>query len=220
MGNRTLNLTAGLHDYLLSNSLREDAVSAALREKTLTLPHGGMMSSPEQVQLLAVLAKLIGAKRLLEVGTFTGYTTLRLALTLPDDARFICCDVSEEWTSIGAGYWRRAGVAERITVRLGPALATLDTLLADGAEGTFDFAYVDADKTNYTNYFERCLRLLRGGGLLAVDNVLWGGSVADQRADDADTQAIRAFNTAVHSDGRVLPTIVPVGDGLTLACKV
>ena len=219
MFNRTLNLTAELYDYLLAHSLREDAVSAQLREKTLTLPGSGMLSSPEQVQLLTVLAKLIGAKRLVEVGTFTGYTALRLALALPGDARIVCCDISEEWTSIGAEHWQRAGVAEKITLRLGPALATLDALLTSEGEGSFDFAYIDADKTNYANYYERCLRLLRTGGLLAIDNVLWGGSVIDPRANDADTQAIREFNAAVHRDRRVSPIMVPVGDGLTLVYK-
>ncbi|MDH3713050.1 MAG: class I SAM-dependent methyltransferase [Gammaproteobacteria bacterium] len=199
--------------------MREDAVSAALREKTQSLPQRGMLSPPEQVQLLTVLAKLIGAKRLLEVGTFTGYTALRLALALPDDARITCCDVNGEWTSIGAEHWRRAGVAEKITLRLGPALATLEELLTLDGEGSFDFAYIDADKTNYLNYYECCLRLLRSGGLLAVDNVMWGGSVIDRQVNDADTRAIRVFNTAVRADRRVLPVMVPVGDGLTLAYK-
>lgn len=212
-------LSPALYDYLLTHSLREDAVSAALRETTQALPQRGMLSSPEQVQLLTVLAKLIGAKRLLEVGTFTGYTALRLALALPGDARITCCDISEEWTSIGEEHWRRAGVAEKIVLRLGPALASLEDLLSQAGEGSFDFAYIDADKTNYNKYYESCLRLLRSGGLLAIDNVLWGGSVIDPRANDADTRAIRGFNAAVHEDRRVLPIMVPVGDGLTLAYK-
>lgn len=219
MSGRTLSLTGELYDYLLSHSLREDAVSAALREKTLTLRGGGMLSSPEQVQLLTVLANLIGARRLVEVGTFTGYTALRLALALPDEARIVCCDINEQWTAIGAEHWERAGVRDKISLRLAPALATLDELLAQHGEGSFDFAYIDADKSNYLNYYERCLRLLRRGGLLAIDNVLWGGQVIDRAASDADTVAIRAFNRAVHEDRRILPVIVPVGDGLTLACK-
>ena len=218
MSHQTLSLSDALHDYLLTHSLREDAISAALREKTLTMPHSGMLSSPEQVQLLIVLAKLIGAQRLIEVGTFTGYTTLRLALALPD-AHFICCDISEDWTSVATDYWQRAGVAARVTLHLRPALSTLDALLAEGGEGSLDFAYIDADKANYVAYYERCLRLLRRGGLLAADNVLWGGNVVDPRASDPDTQAIRAFNAAVHKDRRVLPVMVPVGDGLTIMHK-
>ena len=219
MSTTTLNLSSELHRYLLAHSLREDPISRELRETTLALKNAGMLSSPEQVQLLTVLARLIGARRLIEVGTFTGYTALRLALALPADARITCCDVSEEWTSIGAAHWARAGVAEKIDLRLAPALDTLDALLDEAGEGSFDFAYIDADKTNYRHYYERCLRLVRSGGMLAIDNVLWDGSVINPDKTDADTEAIRAFNAAVHEDRRVLPVMVPIGDGLTLACR-
>ena len=165
MSQQTLSLSDALHDYLRRHSVREDAISAELREHTSSLPQSGMLSSPEQVQLLIVLAKLIDARKLIEVGTFTGYTTLRLALALPD-SHFICCDTSEAWTAIATEYWQRAGVADRVTLHIRPALVTLDALLAAGGEGSMDFAYVDADKRNYTAYYERCLRLLRPGGLL------------------------------------------------------
>ncbi len=168
---------------------------------------------------MALLVHLLGARRTLEVGVFTGYSSLSVALALPDDGRIIACDVSEEWTAIARRYWREAGVEHKIDLRLRPALQTLDDLIALGQGGTFDFAFIDADKENYANYFERALVLLRPGGLIAVDNVLWSGRVIDKSVKDADTRAIRAFNDKLKSDERVWISMLPIRDGLTLACK-
>ncbi len=219
MSSGTLNLDQGLREYLLQVSLREPPLAAELRQHTLSLRHGGMLSSPEQVQLLVLLASLMEARQVLEVGTFTGYTSLRLALALGEEARLTCCDTSTEWTAVGQRYWARAGVSERINLHVGPARRTLGRLLDSGQAETFDLAYVDADKPNYLEYYESCLSLLRPGGLLAVDNVLWGGSVINPRDTSADTRAIRALNEQVHGDERVVPSMVPIGDGLMLAYK-
>ena len=219
MSNRTLTLTDPVYQYLLDHSLREDAIARQLRERTAGHEWARMQIAPEQGQFMALLAELIGARRMVEVGTFTGYSTLCLARALPVDGELICCDVSEEWTAIGVPYWEQAGVRERIDLRIAPALDTLDALLADGQAGRFDLAFVDADKGNYLNYYSRCMALLRPGGLLLFDNTLWGGSVADLAEQDADTQAIRALNDALHQDPRVSLSMVPIGDGLTLAKK-
>ena len=189
MSRRTEALTDELYDYILDVSLREPLILRELREETGALEKAQMQISPEQGQFMALLVQLIGARRTLEVGTFTGYSALVVALALPADGRVIACDVSEEWTSIGRRYWRKAGVADKIDLRLAPALETLDGLLRDGHQGHFDFAFIDADKPNYDAYYERCLVLLRAGGLIAIDNVLWGGSVA-RPAQDADTAAL------------------------------
>lgn len=178
-----------------------------------------MQISPEQGQFMAFLARLTGARRVVEVGTFTGYSALTVALALPADGRLVACDVSAEWTAIGRRYWEEAGVADKIDMRLAPALETLDALLTDGHADTFDMAFIDADKENYGAYYERCLRLIRPGGLIMVDNVLWGGSVADPDRDDGDTNAIRALNRALRDDDRVDFSLVPIGDGLSLARK-
>jgi predicted O-methyltransferase YrrM len=169
---------------------------------------------------MALLVRLTGARRILEIGTFTGYSALAMALALPPDGRIVACDVSEAWTAVARRYWRRAGVEARIELRLAPATETLDALIAEGAEASFDFAFIDADKARYLDYYERSLTLLRPGGLIAVDNTLWGGSVADPAKTDADTAAIRAFNAALHDDARVELSLVPIGDGLTLARKI
>jgi O-methyltransferase len=219
MSTRTLSLNDTLYRYLLDHSLREDAVALALRERTAGHEWAGMQISPEQGQFMGLLAELIGARHIIEVGTFTGYSALCLARALPTDGRLICCDLSEEWTAIGIPYWERAGVRDRIDLRIAPALETLDGLLADGRAGQFDMAFIDADKTNYLHYYERCLTLLRPGGLVLIDNTLWGGSVADPADQGTDTVAIRALNDVLHADERITLSLVPIGDGLTLARK-
>jgi len=178
-----------------------------------------MQIAPEQGQLMALLVRLAGARRCLEVGVFTGYSTLCVAAALPPDGRIMACDVNEAWTAIARRYWREAGVAERIELHLAPALETLDRLLAERQAGTFDFAFIDADKPNYWNYFERALELLRPGGLVAIDNTLWYGRVADPANHDDETEAIRGFNHRLHADTRVDLSLVPIGDGMTLARK-
>ena len=219
MAGRQVALTDRLQDYIRAHSLREPPVLAELRAETATLPRAGMQISPEQGQLMALLVELIGARRTIEVGTFTGYSSLAVALALPREGRLIACDVSEEYTAVARRYWARAGIADKIELRLGPALGTLDGLLAAGEAGGFDFAFIDADKENYLGYYERCLALLRQGGLLAVDNVLWSGDVADPQAKDSDTMAIRALNDRIAADERVTMALLPIADGLTLARK-
>jgi caffeoyl-CoA O-methyltransferase len=205
--------------YLDHYSLREPPVLAALREETASLSNAGMQISPGQGQLLALLVRLTGARKCLEVGTFTGYSSLSVALALPRGACVVACDVSEEWTNIAQRYWRQAGVAERIELRLGPELDTVDRLLDEGAAATFDFAFIDADKSNYDGYYERALKLLRQGGLIAVDNTLWSGKVTNLEAADATTRTMHAFNRKLHEDERIDLSVLPVGDGLTLARK-
>jgi len=219
MSERTLNLDPALYSYLLNHSVREHPALRELREATAGMPHAGMQISPEQGQFMALLVRLVNAKRTLEIGVFTGYSAMSVALALPSDGKIVACDVSEEWTAMARKHWAKAGVAGKIDLRLAPALQTLDKLIADGAAGTFDFAFIDADKTNYLAYYERCLTLVRRGGLIAVDNTLWSGAVADPRNGERDTVAIRAFNDALHHDGRVEISLLPVGDGLTLALK-
>ena len=221
MSSHTIELTDHLHDYLLRHGTRESTTARELRAETLRRvgPWSAMQISPEQGAFMALLMRLLGAKRTIEVGTFTGYSALVVAEALPADGRVIACDVSEEWTAIGRGFWERAGVAAKIDLRVQPAVATLDELIANGEAGNFDFAFIDADKANYDAYYERCLTLLRGGGVIGIDNVLWGGRVADERVDDPDTQAIRAVNRKVRDDIRVDVSMLPVGDGLTLAVK-
>ena len=218
MSNRSLNLDDTLYEYLLTHSLREHPEQIALREATRSHPRAGMQISPEQGQFMALLVKLIGARHALEIGVFTGYSALSVALALPADGRILACDISEEYTRIGRPYWERAGVAHKIDLRLAPALETLDAELAAGAAGRYDFAFIDADKTGYAAYYERCLQLLRKGGLIAIDNVLWSGAVA-QPARDEDTRALQALNERLHGDERIDLSMLPVGDGLTLARK-
>jgi caffeoyl-CoA O-methyltransferase len=219
LSNRTIAITDALYDYLLGVSLREPELLRRLRRETAVLPQAGMQISPEQGQFLAFLVRTIEARRVLEIGTFTGYSSLCMALALPSEGRIVACDTSDQWTRIARRYWTEAGVAGRVDLHLAPAIETLDRLAAAGEEETFDFAFIDADKENYTVYFERSLRLMRPGGVIAVDNVLWGGSVIDPAKSDADTMAIRSFNAALHDDQRVDISLVPIGDGLTLARK-
>jgi len=216
MSSRTLALDDRLYQYLLDASLREHDELAALREATRTHPRGTMQISPEQGQFMALLVKLIGARRTIEVGVFTGYSALAVALALPDDGRLLACDISDEFTSIGRPHWSRAGVAHKIELVLAPALQTLDARLAAGEAAAYDFAFVDADKGGYDGYFERCLKLVRPGGLIAVDNTLWSGRVAAP-AQDEDTAALQRFNRKLHGDERVDLSLLPIGDGLTLA---
>ena len=219
MSSRTIVLNDALYEYLLSVSLREPDVLCRLREETAKMPQHNMQISPEQGQFIVLLVELTGARKCLEVGTFTGYSTLSVALALPEDGQIIACDISEEFTSRAKPYWQKAGVAGKIDLRLGPALETLDALIADGESGAFDFAFIDADKVNYQGYFQRALDLIRRGGLILVDNVLWSGAVVDPARDDEDTEAIRAFNQARAGDPRISLSLVPIGDGLTLARK-
>jgi len=219
MSSRTIQLTPPLRDYLVAHSVRDRPVLAALRAETAELTMGRMQICPEQGQLMTLLTQLIGAQRALEVGTFTGYSALCIALGLPEHGELICCDRSEEWTNIARRAWAEAGVSDRVTLQLGDATDTLDRLLADGRAGSFDLAFVDADKVNYAAYHERCLQLLRPGGVLLYDNVLWGGSVIDPDDTSADTVALRALNDALHADERIDLAMLPIGDGLTVARK-
>lgn len=219
MARRTLTLDDTLYDYLLAHTLREHPAQVALREATAAHRFAGMQISPEQGQLMALLVRLLGATRTLEIGVFTGYSALTVALALPPGGRVLACDISDEYTRIGRPFWTQAGVADRIDLRLAPALTTLDAALAAGEAGTYDFAFIDADKTGYDAYYERCLRLVRAGGLIAIDNVLWGGAVARPADGDADTAALQALNAKLHRDDRVDLVMLPLGDGLTLARK-
>jgi predicted O-methyltransferase YrrM len=218
MANRSTPLDDELRAYLVAHSARELAPQAGLREATRSHPAAGMQIGPEQGQFLALLVKLIGARRAIEIGVFTGYSALAVALALPDDGRLLACDISDEYTRVGRPFWEAAGVAGKIDLKLGPALATLDARIAGGEAGQYDFAFIDADKSGYDAYYERCLVLLRTGGLIAIDNVLWGGSVA-RPAKDADTAALQALNDKIHADQRVDIAMLPIGDGVTLARK-
>lgn len=219
MSPRTPALPDRLHDYLLAVGLREHPALRALREATDALPEGDMRSSAEQMQLLALLIELIGAERVLEVGCFTGYGTLAMALALPPEGRVVTLDVNDHWAALGRRSWQEAGVAGRVELRLGLAEASLDRLLAEGAAGSFDLAYVDADKKLYDRYYERALALVRPGGVIALDNVLWHGAVADPSDRSRQAESLRALNAKIHADPRVSMVLLPVGDGLTLARK-
>lgn len=217
MSNRTLPLDDRLYDYLLRKSLREPPALAALRAETASHPRVNMQIAPEQGQFMQMLVRLIGARRTIEVGVFTGYSSLAVALALPADGHVLACDISEEYTAIARRHWQLAGVAQKIELVIAPALATLDARLAAGEDGSYDFAFIDADKGGYHAYYERLLRLVRPGGLIAVDNTLWSGAVADPGDRSADTLAIREFNERLLADQRIDLSLVPIGDGLTLA---
>lgn len=219
MSNRSIGLDDRLYDYLLSASLREHPALARLRAETASHPKVNMQIAPEQGQFMALLVKLIGATRCIEVGVFTGYSSLAVALAMPPTGRIIACDISEEYTAVARRHWKEAGVSGRIDLRIAPALETLDALLAAGGAGAHDFGFIDADKGAYPEYYERLLELLRPGGLIAVDNTLWDGAVADPADDSRDTVALREFNSRLHRDERVDLSLVPIGDGLTLARK-
>lgn len=218
---RHLAMSDKIEDYVLAHT-RESEVATRLRAETATLPQARMQIGPDQAEFLALLVRSIGARRCLEIGTFTGYSALAVAAALPADGKLICCDISEEWTAMGRRYWAEAGVAARIDLRLAPALDTLNDLLAHGGGGgggQFDFVFIDADKAGYDGYYEACLQLLRVGGLIALDNMLWSGRVADPQQHDADTDAIRALNAKIHADSRVDAALLTVGDGVMVVRK-
>jgi len=223
MFNKTIGLSnlakTQLYDYILSVSLREPAILTQLRQETAKLPDAEMQISPDQGQFLALLIQLINAKKTLEIGTFTGYSALWMALALPDDGVVIACDIDQEYTAITHRYWQAAGVGNKIQLNLAPALDTLEHLLVTGEENTFDFIFIDADKVNYDAYYEKALQLLRVGGVIAIDNTLWGGKVANLDVQDEDTLAIRALNQKIHQDPRVNVCLVPMADGVTLVMK-
>ncbi|EKD71298.1 MAG: O-methyltransferase, family 3 [uncultured bacterium] len=219
MSLETINLTSELYEYLQKKSLREPIVLKALRDETSHLSGARMQISPEQGQFMALLAELIDAKKTLDIGTFTGYSALVVALALPENGKVIACDISKEATDIAKKYWTRAGVDKKIELKLASAVQTLQTLINNGEAGTFDFAFIDADKLNYAVYYEACLTLLRPGGLIAIDNVLWSGRVANPDDTDTDTVALRKLNEDILHDERVTISMIPIGDGLTLARK-
>jgi predicted O-methyltransferase YrrM len=219
MTDRRLQITDEIHRYVVEHSVREPEVLARLRAATVSLPQAQMQIGPEQGQLMAMLARLIGAKRCIEIGVFTGYSSLAVALALPEDGRILACDVSEEWTAIARRFWREAGVEHKIELKLQPAVRTLEQLLAAGETGRYDFAFIDADKPAYDTYYELLLKLVRPGGLIALDNTLWSGRVADPDDRDPNTAALRVLNDKLHRDERIDLSLLPVGDGLTLARK-
>jgi predicted O-methyltransferase YrrM len=208
-----------IYQYLLANSLREPPILKKLRDETASLPNATMQINPDQGQFMALMVQLMGARRTLEVGVFTGYSALAVALALPADGRVVACDISEEYTAVARRFWKEAGVDDRIGLRIAPAIETLRALLSQGQQGRFDFAFIDADKSSYDSYYECALELLRPGGLIMVDNVLWSGRVADDADQDPNTVAIRAFNRKLHADSRVALSMLPLGDGVTLALK-
>jgi len=219
MSNKTLCITKELYNYMLSISLREPDVLRELRNETAQDENANMQISPEQGQFMGLLVKLLGAKQTIDVGVYTGYSSLCIGLVLPSDGRVIACDINREWTDIARRYWRKAGVEDKIELRLAPAQQTLEDLLEQGVD-IFDFAFIDADKKNYDMYYEYCLQLIRPGGLIAIDNVLWDGAVADAAINDADTVAIRNLNQKIHTDSRVEISLVPIADGLALVRKI
>ena len=217
MANRTVQINDELYNYIMHTSLREPEILRLLREETAQLDMSIMQIAPEQGQFMSLLMKIIGARRVIEVGVFTGYSSLCMAMSLPADGKIIACDINREWTDMAKRYWREAGQSDKIDLKLGPATKTLQDLLDSGEFGSFDFAFIDADKQNYREYYELCLQLVRPGGLLAIDNVLWGGAVVDQADSSEDTVAIRRLNNLIRDDDRVDISLVPIGDGLMLA---
>jgi predicted O-methyltransferase YrrM len=213
-------ITDAMAQYIREVTLREPEPLRRLRESTENHPRASMQIAPEQGQFLHVLTKLIGGRNVLEIGAFMGYSSSWIALALPPGGKIVACDVSEEYAVIARNTWREAGVEDKIALRVAPALETLDSLIAAGQTGTFDLAFIDADKSNYSHYYERALQLVRKGGLIAVDNTLWDGRVIDPNVTDADTEAIRAFNRKLKDDARIALTLATIGDGVTLACKL
>ncbi len=221
MGKTATGFDPALYDYILKSSLREPEVLTRLRRETVEMPRAVMQVAPDQGQFLRLLVEMLGARRVVEIGTFTGYSSLSMALALPADGRLIACDISEEFTRVARRYWQEAGVDDRVELRLGPAAETLEVLRQDPAlgPGSLDLAFIDADKGNYQVYFDLCLALLRPGGVIAIDNVLWDGAVLDETINGGDTAAIRAFNANLKRDNRVSISMLPIADGLTLAVK-
>ncbi|MEX0899638.1 MAG: class I SAM-dependent methyltransferase [Gammaproteobacteria bacterium] len=221
MSNKTIAVNPSLYEYILGVSLREPAVLRKLREETAAMPEHNMQISPEQGQFMALLVRLMGAHRCLEIGTFTGYSALAVALAIDDDGTVLTLDTSEEYTDVARRYWKEAGVDQKIELRLAPALETLEEMLdADDQRHTYDFVFIDADKTNYNRYYEACLQLVRDGGCIAFDNTLWDGKVADQSVKDADTAALRELNEKLYADERIELSLLPIADGLTLCRKI
>lgn len=219
MSSRNHNIPENIYDYILDTTLRDQPILAELRERTSTMPGAGMQISPDQGQFMALLTKLTGATNTLEVGVFTGYSSLIVAQALPENGKITACDISEEYTAIAREFWKKAGVTHKIDLHIGPAVETLDALISDGKTGAFDLAFIDADKENYVTYYERSLILLRSGGLILIDNVLWGGRAADPEQKDESTLAIRALNASLKDDDRIDVSLIPIGDGLALARK-
>ena len=220
MSNRTIAITESIYQYLCVHSLREDSILKDLREHTYDMEERAMQIAPEQGQFMQMLVRLIGAKNTIEIGVFTGYSSLAIALALPEDGRIVACDVNPQYTSVAEKFWVNAGVREKIDLRIGPAKDTLSELISHASlANTFDFAFIDADKVNYDHYYEFCLQLVRPGGLITIDNVLWGGTVSNDDINDVDTNSIRALNDKLHQDERIEISLVPIGDGLTLAMK-
>ncbi len=220
MTRKTINITDQIYDYLLSVSLRETEIQKELRAETAKQPQAIMQIAPDQGQFMALLINLMHAKKVIEIGVFTGYSSLCMAMALPDDGHIVACDINKEYTDIAQKYWRRAGVADKIELILAPAIQTLDKLLVKDEQGTFDFVFIDADKPEYPDYYERALQLSRKGGLIVIDNVLWYGKAADPDEKDKDTLAIRKFNEMLYRDERVKITMLTIADGLTLALKL
>lgn len=216
--NSTLDLQA-LYPYLLEHSVREDELLQRLRDETAKDKLARMQIAPEQGQFMSLLVKLTGARRIIEIGTYTGYSSICMARALPPDGTLLCCDIDTHWTGIAQRYWQEAGLSQRISLQLAPASATLQALLDQGQQGTYDLVFIDADKEGYDDYYEKSLRLLKPNGLILLDNMLWGGRVADPAADDADTHAIRALNRKLHQDERVDISLLPMADGISLARK-
>lgn len=206
-------------DKYVASLAHETDVQARLREETSKLSVAGMQIGADQGAFLSLLVSAIGAKHAIEIGTFTGYSAISIASALPEDGRLICCDASEEWTEIAKRYWKEARLDARIDLRIAPALDTLNDFLGDGGQGTFDFVFIDADKTGYDAYYEACLDLLRAGGLIAIDNTLWGGAVAETKKGDADTESLKSLNLKIASDSRVDSSLLTIGDGVTLVRK-
>ena len=219
MSSRNVYIDDKIYDYILDNSLRDMPILEKLREETIKMPDGGMQISSDQGQFMALLVRMLEVKKIVEVGTFTGYSSLVMALALPDNGQIITCDISEEYTEVAQRFWQEAGVVNKINLRLGLAVETLAEILSNGEAGTFDMAFIDADKSNYNVYYEKCLELLRPGGLILIDNVLWYGKPARLEERDSDTTAIRNFNKNIYKDERVEMSMIAVGDGLTLALK-
>ena len=219
MNTRSFSLPENVERYIVDTTLRDQPVMRELREETAHLPGAGMQTGADQVQFLQLLVRLIGARRCIEVGVYTGYSALGVALALPADGKIIACDISEEYTAVARRYWERAGVAGKIDLRLAPATQTLDTLIREGREALYDFAYIDADKTGYDEYYERLLKLIRPNGLIAIDNVLWHGDVANPESTDSNSQALRKLNEKIGRDQRVDASLLSVGDGLMIVRK-
>jgi len=219
MTKSTIQLTEPLYDYLLSSSLREPELLKQLREETANISMSVMQISPDQGQFMRLLIKLLSARNCLEIGVYTGYSSLCVAMAMPEDGKLVACDIDEDWTTVARKYWNRADVEHKINLHLAPAIQTLQQLLDNGKQSSFDFAFIDADKPSYADYYEFCLKLVRPGGLIVVDNTLWGGSVADNTQNDPDTSAIRHFNESLLQDKRVDISMLAIGDGLTLIYK-